>query len=155
MSGREPENGDPLIRFIAQTVEGMRDKIELMQGNIETMQGNIESMQGNIESMQENIDGMRHNMATKQGLAELRGEMLELHKDTKSDLRRLEGKLDAGLTAVRGDIERVAVRVENVDASVSLRFTAVDAAISRLRSVVYLLAKDQPELLRLLGPERA
>ena len=70
---------------------------------------------------------------------------------TKSDQARLEQKLDAGLIAVRGDIERVAVRMDTLDRSVTVRNSTMQAEVSRLRSVVYLLVKDQPELVRLLG----
>ncbi len=128
MSEQEPYNPEPLIKFIAQTVEAMRDRM----------------------ATKDDVAPLREQMATKDDLARLREQMA-----TKDDLARLRERLDAGLAAVRGDIERVAVRVETLDSSVSLRFTAVEAAVSRVRSVVYLLVKDQPDLVRLLGSEPA
>jgi hypothetical protein len=97
---------------------------------------------------------IRAQMATKDDLAQMRAEMATKH-DLAQLGSRFENKLEAGLTAVRGDIERLGLRVENLDAGVSLRIASVETSVSRLRSVVYLLAKDQPDLVRLLGHEPA
>ncbi len=78
-------------------------------------------------------------------------EMMRDQMATKSDIVRLEDKIDAGLTAVRGDIEQVHIRLDNIERTLSIRLDQMEAEISRLRSVVYLLAKDRPEVLRLLG----
>ena len=90
-----------------------------------------------IEFIAATVESMREQMATKQDLKQLRTEIKQ--------------ELDSGLTAVRGDIERLAVRVDTLDRSVSLRSTAIQTEVSRIRSVVYLLVKDQPELVSLLG----
>jgi hypothetical protein len=95
-----------------------------------------------IEFIAATVETMREQMVTKSDLGQVAG-----------DVARVEQKLDAGLVAVRGDIERVALRLNAIDRSVSLRVSAVEAEVSRLRSVVYLLVKDQPDLLRLLGNE--
>ena len=58
---------------------------------------------------------------------------------------------EAAITAVRGDIEQVHLRLNTMDHSVSSRFEQVETELSRLRSAVYLLGKDRPEILRLLG----
>ena len=105
-----------------------------------------------IEFIAATVESMREQMATKEDLA-------QLQRETKGDLAQLEQrvtrKLDAGITAVRGDIERVAVRMDTLDRSVSLRSTAIQTEVSRIRSVVYLVVKDQPDLVRLLGNEPA
>ena len=116
-----------------------------------------------IEFIAATVESMREQMATKDDLAQLQREtkrdLAQLQRETKSDLAQLEQrvtrKLDAGITAVRGDIERVAVRMDTLDRSVSLRSTAIQAEVSRIRSVVYLVVKDQPDLVRLLGNEPA
>jgi hypothetical protein len=60
-------------------------------------------------------------------------------------------QVDTSTTAVRGDIEQVHLRLNTIEHSVTSRFEQVESEISRLRSVVYLLGKDRPEILRLLG----
>ena len=70
---------------------------------------------------------------------------------TKGDIVRLEGKIDVGLAAVRGDIEQVHLRLDSIDRTLKARLDQMEGEIARLRSVVYLLVKDRPELLRLLG----
>jgi hypothetical protein len=62
----------------------------------------------------------------------------------KDDLSRLE-------TKVRGDFEQVHFRFDTLERIMNTRFGQVETDISRLRSVVYLLVKDKPEMLRLLG----
>lgn len=66
-------------------------------------------------------------------------------------LDRLQEQMASGFTAVRGDIERVHLRLDTLDRALTARLDQMDTEISRLRSVVYLLAKDRPELLRMLG----
>lgn len=58
---------------------------------------------------------------------------------------------EAAITAIRGDIEQVHLRLDTMEHSVSSRFEQVETELSRLRSAVYLLGKDRPEILRLLG----
>ena len=58
---------------------------------------------------------------------------------------------EAAITAVRGDIEQVHLRLNTMEHSVSSRFEQVETELSRLRSAVYVLGKDRPEILRLLG----
>jgi hypothetical protein len=66
---------------------------------------------------------------------------------TKTDIVRLETQG----TAIRGDIEQVQLRLDSIQHDVSSRFEQVEGELSRLRSAVYLLGKDRPEVLRLLG----
>ena len=58
---------------------------------------------------------------------------------------------EAAITAIRGDIEQVHLRLNTMEHSVSSRFEQVETELSRLRSAVYVLGKDRPEILRLLG----
>ena len=58
---------------------------------------------------------------------------------------------EAAITAVRGDIEQVHLRLNTMEHSVSSRFEQVETELSRLRSAVYVLGKDRPDILRLLG----
>jgi hypothetical protein len=131
MDAQPPNDRDRLIDFIAHTVEVMRDQM---------------ATKSDLAGMATKAD--LAGMATKGDLAGMA---------TKSDLARLEAKLeaklDAGLTAIRGDIERLELRLDSIERAIATRLAAVEAEVSRLRSVVYLLVKDQPELLRLLGTE--
>ena len=90
-----------------------------------------------IETMRDEMAAMRKEMATKQDLSRLEG--------------RLSERLDAATTGIRGDIEQVHLRLESIEHGMSSRFEHVEGEISRLRSAVYLLGKDRPEVLRLLG----
>jgi hypothetical protein len=96
------------------------------------------------------VEYLRDQMVTKDQLEVLKDQLV-----TKDDLARLETrfteKLEAEITAVRGDIERVHLRLDALEKMLRARLDQMDAEISRLRSVVYLLVKDRPELLRLLG----
>ncbi len=132
----ENEGKNDLLQFIATTVETLRDQVATMTGQMATMVTKSELRQ------------LEEHMATK---SELR--RVEERMATKSELRRLEEKMEAGFTAVRGDIERVALRLDTIDRALSARLSQIETEVSRLRSVLYLLVKDQPELLRLLGTE--
>jgi len=70
---------------------------------------------------------------------------------TKSDVGRLESRLEANTTAIRGDIEHVQLRLDSIDRTVASRMSYVETELSRFRSVLYLLVKDNPDMLRLLG----
>ena len=128
MDGNEGKND--LLQFIATTVETMRDQM---------------ATKADLRQLEE-------RMATKSELHQLEERMA-----TKSDLRRLEerleAKMEAGFTAVRGDIERVSLRLDTIERALSARLSQIETDMSRLRSVLYLLVKDQPELLKLLGSE--
>jgi len=58
---------------------------------------------------------------------------------------------EAAITAIRGDIEQVHLRLNTMEHSVSSRFEQVETELSRLRSAVFVLGKDRPDILRLLG----
>src|SRR5881397_834295 len=122
----ENEGRNDLLRFIASTVESLRDQM----------------------ATKSDLRRLEEGMATKSDLRRLEERMA-----TKSELRRLEEKVEAGFTAVRGDIERVSLRLDTIERALSTRLSQIETEVSRLRSVLYLLVKDQPELLRLLGTD--
>jgi hypothetical protein len=97
----------------------------------------VETMRDQMEVMRDQMVVMREQMATKDDLVRLE--------------TRLTEKIEVEITAVRGDIERVHLRLDSLEKMLHARLDQMDTEISRLRSVVYLLAKDRPELLRLLG----
>jgi|SRR5438045_7354598 len=71
--------------------------------------------------------------------------------DERMDGMVTKSMFDAGITAVRGDIEQVHMRLDSMEHSLTSRFEHVEGELSRLRSAVYMLSKDRPEVLRLLG----
>jgi len=75
-----------------------------------------------VEKLRDDVGTMREQMATKDDI-----------------------------TVLRGDIEQVQLRLDGIEHSMNSRFEYVEGEISRLRSAVYLLGKDRPEVLRLLG----
>ena len=86
------------------------------------------------------VEAMRDQMATKSDIAQMA---------TKGDIEQMATKGDIAI--LRGDIEQVQLRLDGIEHSVSSRFEHVEGEISRLRSAVYVLGKDRPEVLRLLG----
>lgn len=54
-------------------------------------------------------------------------------------------------TAIRGDIEQVQLRLDSIERALVARMGQIETDLSRLRSAVYLLSKERPEVLRLLG----
>jgi hypothetical protein len=62
-----------------------------------------------------------------------------------------KGGFDVAVTGVRGDIEQVQLRLDSMEHSIVSRFEQVESELSRLRSAVYLLGKDRPDVLRMLG----
>jgi hypothetical protein len=151
MDEQKPNEPNDVIKFIAATVEALRDRM---------------ATRSDLQSLRDEMAGMRDRMATKDDLHSLRDEMAGMRDQmaTKSDLQSLRNQMagmrdqmatkaamEAGFTAIRGDIERVAFRLDQVDRNQSLRLTGLGNEVSRIRSVVYLLVKDQPDLVRMLG----
>ena len=112
---------------------------------------------GRFEGMADRLNSIEQQMATKEDLARLDGrvDVIEQGMATKQDLARLEGRfnerLDVATTSIRGDIEQIHLRLDSLDHRISSRDEHFDAEISRLRSAVYVLGKDRPDVLRLLG----
>jgi hypothetical protein len=142
MSEEKP-NKNNLINFIAATVETMRDQMVEMRDqmvkkdDLVPFQDQIAYIGGQVETMRDQIVGMRDQMATKSDLAQLES--------------RLTTKLEVEITAVRGDIEQVHLRLDSIERAFRARMEQIETELSRLRSVVYLLVKDRPDMLRLLG----
>jgi negative regulator of genetic competence, sporulation and motility len=127
MSDQSDNNG--LLNFIVTTLEDMREQM-VTKSDLEQM-----ATKSDLEQMATKSD--LEQMATKNDLVYLE--------------TRLVNKLEAEITAVRGDIEQVNLRLDSIERTLSARLSQIEAEVSRLRSVVYLLVKDKPEMLRLLG----
>jgi hypothetical protein len=93
------------------------------------------------------VEMIRDRMATKDELAEVESRLTS----------RIDGlevkvdKLEVTTTIIRGDVEQVQLRLDGIEKAVSSRIGHVEAEMSRMRSVLYLLVKDRPDMLRLLG----
>ena len=80
---------------------------------------------------------------------------------TKDDVARLDSKigalevkvdrLEGTTTIIKGEVEQVHLRLDGIDKAISSRLDHVESEMSRMRSVLYLLVKDRPDMLRLLG----
>ena len=114
-----------------------------------------------VETLRARIDEIGEQMATKVDLANLReatkADLAELRMATKADLTALRDEMatkdDLALvaTTVRGDFEQVHFRFDTLERVMATRFGQVETDISRIRSVLYLLVRDKPDMLRLLG----
>ena len=126
---------DKLINFIANTVEGLRQRVDTISEQMATKVDLVNLR----DEMATELAAVKAQMATKDELAAMKEQMA-----TKSDLGRLE-------TNMRGEFEQVHLRLDSIDRRVDTRIGQVETDVSRLRSVVYLLVKDKPDMLRLLG----
>jgi hypothetical protein len=145
MSG---ENDHELINFIATTVEALRARVDEISEQMAT--------KVDIANLKDEMATIREQMATKNDLARVEASLGEdmatkdelatvrLEMATKNDLSRLE-------TTMHGDFEQVHIRLDSLDRRVDTRVGQIETDVSRLRSVVYLLVKDKPDMLRLLG----
>ena len=149
---RMPESNDHnLINFIASTVEAMRIRIDTISEQMAT--------KVDLANLRDEMATLRDEMATKKELAALREEMA-----TKGDLARVESNLARvesqmatkdGLarleTTMHGEFEQVHIRIDSIDRGMGSRIGLIETDVSRMRSVLYLLVKDKPDMLRLLG----
>ena len=71
--------------------------------------------------------------------------------DSLSESVATKDELRTQTAAIRGDIEQVQLRLDSIERTLSARMGQIEADLSRLRSAVYLLSKEHPEVLRLLG----
>lgn len=129
-----------LINFIAATVEATRDRMDTMQNDLSALKDQM--------ATKNDLAALKDQMATKKELAELKDQMA-----TNSDLAALKDQMATknDVVIIRGDIEQVQVRLDSIDHALSGRMGLLETQISRLRSVIYLLVKDKPDMLRLLG----
>jgi hypothetical protein len=86
-------------------------------------------------------------LATKDELAEVESRLTSRIDGLEVKVDRLE----VTTTVIRGDVEQVQLRLDGIEKAVSSRLGNVEAEMSRMRSVLYLLVKDRPDMLRLLG----
>jgi hypothetical protein len=84
-----------------------------------------------------------------------RFEALSVRLDSIEQRMATKEQLDASITAVRGDIEQIHLRLDSMEHRISSRDEHFDGEISRLRSAVYVLGKDRPDVLRLLGHQNS
>ena len=100
-------------------------------------------------------------MVTSDSVSESNDNMIGFIASTverlRDDLATMRGEMvtrntfEAAITAVRGDIEQVHLRLDGLEHTMSSRVEHVESELSRLRSAVYILGEDRPEVLRLLG----
>ena len=139
---------DNLFNFIATTVETLRQRVEEISQQMAT--------KVDIANLRDEMATMKDQMATKEDLAALRIE-LKSEMATKDDLAALRSEmatkndLDRLETTMHGEFEQVHIRFNSLDRRVDTRMGQIETDVSRLRSVVYLLVKDKPDMLRLLG----
>lgn len=146
------EQNSNLLNFIAATVETMRDQMAT-KADLAAMKEQMATKAG-LAGVKDELVGVKDELAwVKDELTVVRSEMATKSElsEVKTDLRRLEERMENNFTAVRGDFEQVHLRLDAIDRALSGRIGDVETEVSRLRSVVYLLVKDKPDMLRLLG----
>jgi len=142
------ENDKNLIFFIANTIEVMReqmatkDDLVRLESRLEIMREQMATKE-ELAATRDDLAAVKEQMATKEDLAALESR-LRNDMATKNDLGRLE-------TTMHGEFEQVHMRLDSLERRVDTRMGQIETDVSRLRSVVYLLVKDKPEMLRLLG----
>ena len=138
------EDNTNLINFIATTVESLRQRVDTIGEQMAT--------KVDVANLKDEIATIREQMATKDDLAKLEHRLRE-DLASKDDLARFATKDDLArlATTVHGDFEQVHFRFDTLERVMSTRFGQVETDISRIRSVLYLLVKDKPDMLRLLG----
>lgn len=96
-----------------------------------------------VEMIRDRMD----TLATKDALAEVEARLSSRIDGLESKV----DKLEITTTIIRGDVEQVQLRLDGIERALSSRLGNVEADMSRMRSVLYLLVKDRPDMLRLLG----
>jgi len=149
-------NDQNLINFIATTVETVRDQVEVMRDQMVTKDDlaafkeqvatkkDLAEVKDQVARVETRVDRIESQMATKEDLSNMATKDDLAKMASKNDLSRLE-------TTMHGEFEQVHLRLDSIDRSLSNRIGQVESDVSRIRSVVYLLIKDKPELLRVLG----
>ncbi len=132
---------DKLINFIANTVESLRQRVDTISEQMAT-KVDLANLRDEMATKEE-LAAVKVQMATKGDLVGLESR-LRAEMATKNDLKRLE-------TTMHGEFEQVHIRFDSMDRRVDTRMGQIETDVSRLRSVVYLLVKDKPDMLRLLG----
>jgi hypothetical protein len=135
------ERDKNLINFIAATVEGGLDRMD----NQMATKDDLAALKDQMATKRE-LAELKDVMATKTGIARLEANLarVESQMATKDGVPRLE-------MTMHGEFERVHIRIDSIDRGMGSRMGLIETDISRLRSVIYLLVKDKPDMLRLLG----
>jgi outer membrane murein-binding lipoprotein Lpp len=123
-----------LLNFIASTVEVILDRM---------------ATKDDIARLDYKIDGVEARLDAKIDGLESRVNGLDAKIDSVE--ARLSEKIDVKIKSVRGDIEQVHLRLGSIERELTSRVAHMEADVSRLRSVLYLLVKEDPHLLRVLG----
>jgi len=132
------------LNALAITVDNMRDQMAT-KDELNALAITVDNIRDQMATKDElnplaiKVENMREQMVTRDDLAALKTQMA-----TKDDFGRFE-------TNIKGDFEQVHLRFDNLERTISTRFGFIETEVSRLRSAVYLLGKDRPEVLRLLG----
>ena len=139
---------DKLINFIANTVESLHQRVDTISEQMATKVdlANLRDEMAtkvDLAVVKDDLADVKERMATKEDLVGLESR-LRAEMATKNDLKRLE-------TTMHGEFEQVHIRFDSMDRRVDTRMGQIETDVSRLRSVVYLLVKDKPDMLRLLG----
>jgi len=152
-----PESNDHnLINFIASTVEAMRIRIDTIS---EQMATKVDLANLRDETKEE-LAALRDEMATKGDLARVESNLARVESNlarVESNLARVESQMATknGLarleTIMHGEFEQVHMRIDSIDRGMGSRIGSIETDVSRMRSVLYLLVKDKPDMLRLLG----
>jgi predicted nucleic acid-binding Zn-ribbon protein len=96
-----------LLQFIASTVEGIRDRLTVIEGRmaaLEDRMGSVESRMGSLET----------RIGTLEGRAD-----------------SIENRMEVGFTAVRGDLERVHLRLDSIEKVISARLDRVETEVQQ------------------------
>ncbi|HKC64443.1 MAG TPA: hypothetical protein VKB86_12445 [Pyrinomonadaceae bacterium] len=125
------------VESLGKDVESLGKEVKTLGKEVETLGKEVETLSSEVSFIAGQVETMRDQMATKTDLAQLED--------------RLTTKLEVQITAVRGDIEQVNLRLDPIERSIRARLDQIETEMSRLRSVLYLLVKDRPDMLRLLG----
>ena len=147
-----------------------KDDFARLDGRLDFADGRLDQIESHMASKEDlvrvdsRLDEIESHMATKEDLVRLDGRLefsegrldqIESRMASKEDLARLDGRLSEHIrvttTTIRGDIEQVQLRLDGIQHDISSRFGHVESELSRLRSAVYILGKDRPDVLRLLG----
>jgi len=123
-----------LLNYIASTVEMILDRMAT-KDDLARVEARLDSKINGVEArLDAKIDGVEARLSSRiDGL------------ETRMD------RLEVKVTALGGDLEQVHLRLDNIDRAISSRLDHVEADMSRMRSVLYLLIKDDPGMLRILG----
>jgi len=147
MSNQQPEENENLLRHIASTVKVILDRLETTatKEDIEPLvtKEEFEPVRDQVAFLGGQVEYVRGRMATKDDIARV-----------ESGIGGLEVKVDrleVTTTVIKGEVEQVHLRLDGIEKALSSRLDHVESEMSRMRSVLYLLVKDRPDMLRLLG----